>query len=217
MFSRSFIFVCTVALAILSVNAFLQTPNRRSARVQVAMNDFRLGGFKISVNREEEIKLKPKPKPKSLFSIAPKKDAVKASSKKSPINVKAEKTEKKEVKVGKKAPKLKAISKSVPVKQIITKTKPEKKEKPKSVYKPRSTLKTPVMEEVATKKSVAVPSLPFKLPSAPASLSSSKANPAPAPAPAVSEGAFVRPQSTYSARIASYVVFVIFLYFFVSF
>ena len=177
------------------------------------MNDFRLGGFKISVNREEEIKLKPKPKPKSLFSIAPKKDAVKASSKKSPINVKADKTEK--VKLGKKAPK--AIAKSVPVKQIITKTKAEKKEKPKSVYKPRSTLKTPVMEEVATKKSVAVPSLPFKLPSAPASLSSSKANPAPAPAPAVSEGAFVRPQSTYSARIASYVVFVIFLYFFVSF
>ena len=163
------------------------------------MNDFRFGGFKISVDREEKEVIKSKPKPKGLFSLN--------GSKKTTVS--------KEIKVTPKPVKSK-------VEKRVTTPKASKlevkEEKPKSVYKTRSALKKKESTAAAVTKETKAPSFSFKLPSVPASLPKSTPKPDPvSSSPAIPDGAFVRPQSTYSARIASYFVFVIFLYFFFNF
>merc|ERR1711871_221442 len=168
----------------------------RLNRMQISMNDFRIGGFKISVDKEEKEVIKPKPKPKGLFSTRPKKTM-----------------ETKEIKKAAPSKSVKSKEKSTPMKQA--KAKIEVKEKPKSVYKSRSALKK---QSVVKETKVQEPKVPsFKLPSLSASLPKSTPKPDPVPTPVITEGAYVRPQSTYSARIASYFVFVIFLYFFINF
>ena len=173
---------------------------------KIAMNDFSFGGFKISIDKEKPV-AEPKPKPKGLFSATTKK-----------VNEKKEGKSKASSKLMK--PKLemtkKGLQKAAPLKKNNTKL--EDKKKPKSVYKSRflSTKKTVAVEK-KDKGTPKKPSFSLKLPSVPSTLPRSAPEPVSTSTPAVPERAFVRPQSTYSARIASYFVFVIFLYFFVNF
>ena len=168
------------------------------------MKDFILGGFKMNFKKEVDTSVEPvkkRPAFQNLNLISKKSKATKTA----PVTKEKITGKAKSVNMSKKSP------------NKTTVTTSEKKTSPFSFsFKSMSTLE-PVAKETKKAKDLTSLSSIVKSKRAPGYKPVRRIAPKPKEEFAPGERAIVVPQSTYEARIASFIVFSFFLYFFVTF